>query len=46
MEILFMCMDSIVGKTHIGYVPYKTGGMCMVCTCTAGYAFHRPIEWL
>ena len=30
-------------KPHIGYVPYKTGGKCMVCTYIAAYAFHRVL---
>ena len=27
--------------SHIGYVPYKTGGKCMACMCTATYSLQK-----
>ena len=29
---------------HIGYVPYKTGGKCMVCMCTATYSLQKLLQ--
>ena len=29
--------------THIGLVPYKSAGKCMVCTCIAAYVFQRVL---
>ena len=38
--MLSISSDVNYGMLHIGLVPYKSAGKCMVCTCIAAYAFH------